>query len=72
MHPAQLMTQGSPLPDNTVLLGYIDKHPGGRSGLGLAVISFVATGVDAAWDGQCVRSLPRNWRDRVRFTALSK
>jgi len=54
------------MPAGAKLLGWIDHHPAGRGSLGYAVLR-MRTGVEVAWDGQCIRSLPRNWRDRCTF-----
>ncbi len=64
MHPAQAMIQGHPLPPHAILIGYIDRHPADKLGLGWAVLSYPATGVEVAWDGQSTRSLPSGWRKK--------
>jgi hypothetical protein len=71
MHPAQAKITGCKPPENSVLLGYIDNHPAGRSALGFAVLLFPATGIEVAWDGTSSRTLPRNWRDKAVFTPVS-
>jgi len=67
MTPAQMMTLGAPVPRHATLLGWIDRHPirGGSSGYG--VLRFDRTGIEAAWDGAALVSLPRDWRERVVF-----
>jgi hypothetical protein len=66
------MTSLTPPPAGAVLVGYIDRHPADKSGLGYAVIFFPATGIEMAWDGQAVRSLPNNWRKKVTFTTANQ
>lgn len=60
---ARLMVQR--LPANAELLGYIDRHPTDDHGPGYAVVRLPAA--VAAWDGETIRSLPRDWRERVQF-----
>lgn len=71
MHPAQAMIAGVPTPAGAVLVGYIDRHPADKSGLGYAVLYHPATGIEDAWDGHRTRSLPKGWRDRVTLTPVS-
>lgn len=66
-HPAQLMISPSTIPTGATLIGYIDRHPADSCGLGYAVLR-MAAGHETAWDGSAIRSLPRNWRDKVAFT----
>lgn len=72
MHVAQLMTSLTPPPSGATLIGYIDKHPADKSGLGYAVLYYAATGIETTWDGHASRSLPGNWRKKVVFTAASQ
>ena len=62
MRPAQAMIQGIRIPKNAILIGYIDRHPADKVGIGWAVLSYPATGIEVAWDGQRTRSLPTGWR----------
>lgn len=66
-HIAKLMTDQSPLPAGAQRVGWIARHPADQSGLGYAVIR-TAAGIEVAWNGETIRSLPRNWRDRVEHT----
>jgi hypothetical protein len=65
---AKLATQGVQIPAGHQLVGWIDKHPSGKGG-SYTVLHVVHTGVEVAWDGMAVRSLPKNWRDKVEFEA---
>jgi hypothetical protein len=65
---AKLATQGVQVPSGHQLLGWIDKHPSGKGG-SYTVLHVVQTGVEVAWDGSAIRSLPKNWRDKVEFEA---
>lgn len=68
---AKLMTNDLPVPPGARLLGWIDRHPSpGHTGCGYAVLA-MRTGVEVAWDGQCIRSLPRNWRELVKFEEVA-
>lgn len=69
MHPAKLMTAHAPLPPGARLLGWIDRHPHNGNTLGYAVLQFCATGIECAWDGLAITSLPRDWRRNVHFEA---
>lgn len=64
---AKLMTGSAPLPGGMQLLGWIDRHPREDHGPGYAVLRVVRTGLEVAWDGAAIRSLPRDWGDKVRF-----
>lgn len=64
---AKLMTQASPMPVGAVLLGWIARHPAGRGEMGYAVLRL--PGGEVAWDGVAIRSLPRDWRERVEWEA---
>lgn len=59
---------GAALPPNHTLVGYIDQHPADKQGSGYAVIRS-AIGIESAWDGTAIRSLPRGWRERATFEA---
>lgn len=72
MHIAEIMTSVGPLPSGAILIGYIDKHPSDKHGLGYAVIFYPRTGIESAWDGSAIRSLPNNWREKTVFTAASQ
>ena len=63
---AKLATQGVKIPVGHQLLGWINKHPYGKGGA-YAVLHVVQTGIELAWDGSVIRSLPKNWRDKVTF-----
>ena len=70
MHPAQIMTEKMPMPVGSKMLGYIDRHPADNYGIGWAVLR-MRTGIEVAWDGERIRSLPRNWRDFVEITLVT-
>jgi len=67
MIEAKLMTKTSPMPQGSRLVGYINRHPAGRGG-SCAVLR-MQTGIEVAWDGAAVRSLPSDWRQRCEFEA---
>jgi hypothetical protein len=50
------------------LVGWINRHPSGKGGA-YTVLHVVQTGIEVAWDGTAIRSLPKNWRDKVEFEA---
>ena len=72
MHFAEAITSLIPTPNGAILIGYIDHHPSDESGLGYAVIFNPSTGIEAAWDGHTIRSLPNNWRKKVVFTIANQ
>lgn len=68
-----LMVHGAVVPQGWQVIGSIDRHPSASEGsLGLAVIRNDRTGLESAWDGQAIRSLPRNYRELVVFTVDSR
>jgi hypothetical protein len=68
MNAAQAMIQNCPIPTGATIVGFIDRHPADDGGLGWTVLKYSATGVEVAWDGQRQRSLPGNWRGKVKLT----
>jgi hypothetical protein len=66
MKLAKLATQGVAVPVGHQLLGWIDKHPSGKGGA-YTVLLVVQTGIEVAWDGNALRSLPKNWRKKTEF-----
>lgn len=63
---AKAMVFGSRVPEGATLLGYINRHP---SFGGACAVLRMRTGKEVAWYGAgAIRSLPRTWRDRVKFT----
>ncbi len=72
MHFAEAITSILPPPNGAILVGYIDHHPADKSGLGYAVIFNPKKGIESAWDGHAIRSLPNNWRKKVVFTIANQ
>lgn len=52
------------LPEGSAVIADLSGHP--SDGRACSVVRF-PTGVEAAWDGQTIRSLPRNWRSLVKW-----
>lgn len=70
MSHVDLLMHGAVVPAGWDVIGAIERHPSAPEGaFGLAVIRNRQTGIDSAWDGQAIRSLPRNYREQVEFTA---
>ena len=64
---AQSMPQDTAFPPDSKPIATIDRHPDDIVGLGYVVLRFMSTGVEVTWDGQTTRTLPFDWRDRVRW-----
>jgi hypothetical protein len=61
-----MVTFPLPLPADTELLGWIDRHPSDKDGPGYTIVK-LGTGMELAWNGHNFRSLPQNWRELVPF-----
>ncbi len=68
----KLMTADAPVPIGTALIGWINHHPRDEWGLGYGVLRFRRTGVEVAWDGASIRSLPGNYRDKCEFEPVPR
>jgi hypothetical protein len=58
------------LPEDTKLLGWIERHPSDKEGSGYTIVR-LGTGMELAWNGHNFRSLPKNWRELVPLSAES-
>ena len=64
----KLITQSTPLPNGAEVIGYVQRHPADKHGLGGAILR-MPTGIEVFWTGASVRSVPNDWRDRVYWEA---
>lgn len=67
---AKVISASSAIPRGFSLVGWIEKHPNGIDG-SMTVLKSSA-GIEVAWDGMAIKSLPRRWREKTAFEEIAK